>query len=608
MTPRWYQEQATDAAWRFLCSRPGSPVIILPTGAGKSLVLAMLAQRAIEAAGRVVMLAHRKELLQQNADKLRALLPGTDIGIYSAGLKSRDTEHDILVAGIQSIYSRAGEIGARHLVLIDEVHLVPDDGDGMYRSFLADLQQINPRCRMVGLTATPFRTGTGKLCRPDAMFQEICYSVPVKQLIDEGFLCGLKSTVAESTVDTSGLHIRGGEFIQNEMAAAFGDSAKVDAACREIVAKTRDRNTTLIFCSGVQHAKRVACRIENLTGEPCGLVTGETSPIERAATLAAFRNGTLRKLANVDVLTTGFDAPNIDAISVLRATASPGLFAQICGRGFRIAPGKDDCLILDFGENIRRHGPIDAEDYGQRKKHEGGGAGDAPEKTCPNCEESCPLSATECECGYLFPEREPREAKHGTNASNLDILQQPAKKTEWIVEGVSFARHRKRGATPDTPDTLRVDYVCTPADGSLEIVCGKCGRDEDHKVIPMAAGHAHHAMLRCGECNEFIKWLPKSGNLSEKTISEWVCLEHDGYALDKALKWWRERSIAAVGGIDEAIDLFERGAVAAPTRITTKPEGQYTRIVAYELDAKPETWREPEEAEHYDAFAEELPF
>ena len=108
MTLRWYQSESVQAAWDFLRTAPGNPVICLPTGAGKSLVIGELCREAVERwGGRVIVLAHRKELLQQNAAKIRAAAPGLDVGIYSAGLDLRDTDHAVIVAGIQSVFRRA---------------------------------------------------------------------------------------------------------------------------------------------------------------------------------------------------------------------------------------------------------------------------------------------------------------------------------------------------------------------------------------------------------------------------------------------------------------------------------------------------------------------
>lgn len=547
MDLRWYQSAAVESAWQFLRTQAGSPVVVLPTGSGKSLVIAALCSEAITKwHGRVIVCQHRKELIEQNADKIKRLSPLLDVGVYSAGLKSRDTEHAVVCCGIQSVFKRAEEFGRRDLILIDEVHLVPSDGEGMYRTFLTELRRFNQHVRMIGLTATPFRTGEGKLAGADKLFQKICYDVPIKRLIDDGYLCRVTNQAGSATLDTSGLHVRGGEFINHEVESLFNSGDNVTNACREIVAKTTNRHSVLVFCSGVKHAERVTSEIERLTGQQCGLITGDTMPLIRAETLRRFKSQSLKFICNVDVLTTGFDAPNIDAIAVLRATMSPGLFAQIVGRGFRIDSTKRDCLVMDFGENLKRHGPIDSADFGQESQSKGTGEG--PQKICPNCEEPVPAGLAECGCGFVFPERK-RGNNHEENADQESaLLAEQVAPQEWLVESVEWSRHRKKKATLDDPDTLRVDYACALADS-------------------------------------------RGGNLSRETISEWVCIEHDGFARKKAATWWREHSLAPVPeGIDAAIDLWQRGAVVMPERLTTRREGRWYRILSREVDERPTDW------------------
>lgn len=562
---RDYQAESVSSAWSDLCSKAGNPVIVLPTGAGKSLVVADLARKAREASGRVLVLAHRKELIEQNAEKVRALLPHESVGLFSAGLRRWNSDANIVLAGIQSAHKKAEYFGERHLVLIDEVHLVPADGEGMYRKFLDDLRRYNPKLRMVGLTATPYRTGEGSICGAGKLFQRICHEVKVQPLIAAGYLSPLVSNPAAAAVDCSSLRVRGGEFIAGEMESLFDDSAKVSAAVSEIIAKTQGRQSILVFCAGVAHAQHVTERIA-AAGESVAAVTGGTTDLERAGALSRFRAGQLRFLVNCDVLTTGFDAPNIDAIAILRATQSPGLFVQICGRGFRKSWGKENCLILDFGGNIERHGPVDAVDFGRAKKGAFGG-GEAPAKVCPNCEEPCPASVLFCEsCGWKFP---PRELKHDETASAAAILSAPE---VFTVEEVRLSRHKKRNRTESDPDTLRVDYLCK-GDGNIE-----------------------------------------------HTISEWVCLEHEGFARTKAMLWWKNRSKANLmeescgDDIDTAISLWQRGAVAMPHHLTAQREGKFWKILSVQLDPIPETWSEEvvdvdfEPAQAQTFGVDELPF
>jgi DNA repair protein RadD len=564
MNPRYYQTAANDAAWQFLSEKPGNPLIVLPTGAGKSLVIAMLARQALEFGGRVVVLAHRKELLQQNAEKIRILLPGVDVGIFSAGLKSRETSQDVLCAGIQSVYRKASEIGPRHLVIVDEAHLISQDEDSMYGSFINDILAANPKARVTGLTATPYRTGEGPICGPDKLFRRICYEAQTGKLIAEGFLCPITNKAAESSVSTDSLAIRGGEFIEGDVQKLFGRWETVGIACQEIYTKTKDRHSVLIFASGVSHAESVAREMHELSGEPVGIVTGETLPIERAETLRRFRDQSLRWLVNCDVLTTGFDAPCIDAIAVLRATMSPGLFAQMVGRGLRKDPSKENTLVLDFGENIKRHGSLDDASYGrasseasakQRAAAEANGRG----KPCPACGIDSPSKAPACiECGFAFPVKE----HHGAKADDGSTLTGEYPPEQWTVESVAWGRHTKKG-DPDAPPTLRVDYTVKPLEGGL---------------IP-------------------------------KTVSEWVCFEHTGFARTKAVLWWQARSVSTVPEtIEEALSLLNRGACRTPLQLITVRDGKYTRIKEVMFcDERPEEWAEEAE-EVLDSFGEEVPF
>lgn len=531
MQLRHYQQDAVRATWDWLCDRSGNPVIVLPTGAGKSLVIAQLAKDALAFGGRVLIVAHRKELLEQNAAKVRALLPGVKVGAFSAGLRRWDSESDIVCAGIQSCWNKPHIFGARHLVMIDEAHLVSTKNEGTYRKFLNDLVSINPRARVVGLTATPYRTGEGVLCGPEKLFQGVSYEAKIPRLIAEGYLCPITSQPAEHEADTSKLHVRGGEFVAGELEQLFGDMALVREATAETVAKCRDRKSIIVFCAGVNHALSVAREIEKLTGEHVGVVTGESTDLERAGALAGFRNGITRWLVNVDVLTTGFDAPNIDAIAVLRATCSPGLFAQICGRGFRLHPSKKDCLILDFGQNVERHGPLDSERYGQQREKQATGEG-GPEKLCPNCDSLVPVSCRECSCGFRFPAPKP-SPRHEGEAGDAELLLAQQKPQRWLVEEVRCCKwtNKKTGSI-----TLRVDYECQ-LDGA-------------------------------------------SGNLTKEVVPEWVCLEHDGFAGRKAQEWWRLHCHIPAGSIDEAVDLWQAGCVDFPAWIETKKDGRFFRIVS----------------------------
>ncbi len=199
----------------------------------------------------------------------------------------------------------------------------------MYGQFINDLRTITPKLRIVGLSATPYRLDSGHVCSKTGLFNKVCYEANLKRLIAEGYLSNITNKPTATEYDTSGLHLRGGEFIQQEMEGLFGDLYKTKLAVSEIVSAFADRKSIIVFCSGVGHAYTVAEEIRKATGQDVGVVEGGTLELERARAIADFKSGRLRWLVNMDVLTTGFDAPNIDGIAVLRATMSPGLFCRL---------------------------------------------------------------------------------------------------------------------------------------------------------------------------------------------------------------------------------------------------------------------------------------
>ncbi|MFB3894533.1 MAG: DEAD/DEAH box helicase family protein [Phycisphaerae bacterium] len=535
ITLRPYQAEAVSAVYDHLRRRDDHPCVVIPTAGGKTPVMASICRDAVEQwNGRVLILAHVKELLEQAVEKLHTMAPDLwmRIGVYSAGLRSRDTEHPIIVAGIQSVYKRAAELDAFDLILLDEAHMLPPDGEGMYRTFLADAQKVNPRVRLVGLTATPYRMTTGLICGPENLLNCVCYEVGVRELIVQGYLCPLKTKAGRRKVDTSALHVRGGEYVAGEVEALMDDDSLVRSACREIAEYTQDRHSVLIFAAGVQHAQHVQ-RVLRESGLECGFVCGETLPFERADTLRRFRDGQLKYLVNVNVLTTGFDAPNIDCVALLRPTNSPGLYYQMVGRGFRLHRFKDNCLVLDFGGNILRHGPVDA----LQVKDRANGGGEAPAKECPECQAVIHAAYSVCpECGYEFPP--PQREKHEREATTAGVLSGEVTETQYPVEEVFYNIHVKRGAPEGHPPTMRVDY-------------------------------------RVG-FNDF--------------RSEWVCFQHTGYARAKAEVWWKERSCEPFPAtVEEAVAVCLAGGVAQTLEITVRAVAgeKYDRIVGHQLGPKP---------------------
>lgn len=332
MKLRSYQSAAVDAVFQYWREGGGSPLLDLATGLGKSVIIAKLIQEIGTRYPdmRILVLVHVQELVEQDFTALIRLWPQASAGIYSAGLGRRDAHHRITFASIQSVFRKGRDIGPRDLVLIDEAHLVPKAGEGMYLTLLEALRDVTPDLRVAGLTATAFRLDSGRLDQGEGrLFDQIVYHYGVGEGVEDGWLAPLTCRAASIEIDVSDVAKRGGEFVAGALEAAADKDELTRAAVAEIMARAGDRQSWLIFCSGVKHAQHV-CTALNAEGVPCGVVTGETPKEIRRQLIADFKRGKLRALTNAQVLTTGFDAPQTDLIAFLRPTLSTGLYVQMC--------------------------------------------------------------------------------------------------------------------------------------------------------------------------------------------------------------------------------------------------------------------------------------
>ena len=309
LTLRPYQQAAIDAIYGYFAGNAGHPLVVIPTAGGKSLVMAAFIEGVLRAwpDQRILIVTHVRELIAQNHAELIGLWRDAPAGICSAGLGRRDLGARILFAGIQSIHRSAYDVQRCDLVLIDEAHLIPVASNTMYRRFLDTLARINPQLKVIGFTATPYRTGSGMLHEgKGALFTDIAYEVSVRQLIDDGWLCPLVSKAAETRLDVSGVGSRGGEFIPGQLQAAVDLPEITQAAIDEVVRLGSDRRSWLAFCAGVEHATHVAEAIR-ARGFTAATIFGDTPKVERDRTIAAFKRGEIRALASMGVLTTGFN-------------------------------------------------------------------------------------------------------------------------------------------------------------------------------------------------------------------------------------------------------------------------------------------------------------
>lgn len=403
---RPYQHATLHAVEEWYGEHDGNACVVLPTGAGKSVIIAHFCKEQLHAHPhiRIVILTHVRELVQQNANQLRDAWPNAPLGVYAAGLNRRELYERITVASIQSIYDKTQFMASVDVLIIDECHLIPPSSGGMYRTTIDALREKNPRMVVLGFTATPFRMGQGLLTEgKDAMFDALIepHGTTIPELIAAGFLAPLFSKATALKLDVSDVHKRGGEYVEAELQAAVDKDLNNEGVAREIVtiAELHSARAMLVFCAGVAHAEHMAEQITQ-HGIPAECVTGKTPKAQRDDILTRLRRGELRCVTNAMVLTVGFDYPDIDLIALVRPTLSKSLYHQMVGRGLRPKSHAERCIVLDFAGCVARHGPVTELDITAPRK----GSGEAPTKECPACTAIIFTGYRTCpHCGHEFP-------------------------------------------------------------------------------------------------------------------------------------------------------------------------------------------------------------
>lgn len=547
LKPRPYQVEAREAIYRYFATHPDpthNPVVAMPTGTGKAIVIADFIQSVLQTwpGQRIMMLTHVKELIEQNADKMKSLWPNAPLGIYSAGLGEKMPHMPITFAGIQSAAKNAHLFGKQDLILIDECHLVSPDENASYKAFINELRKANPWLRLVGLSATPYRLGLGMITN-GGVFTDVCYDITglsaFTRLLDDGYLSPLIPMATKTELDVSGVHKRGGEFVASELQAAVAKEELTRAALQEAMIAASNRNHWLIFAAGIDHIEMIHDILLQM-GVMATFVHSKMKATQRDDNIARFKRGEVRALINADILTTGFDFPALDCIILLRPTSSPVLHVQILGRGTRpvYAPGfdldtvegrltaiaagpKQNCLVLDFAGNTMRLGPINDPRIPRKK---GDGKGEIPIKVCNTCGCLNHISARVCDnCGDPFQFQE--KITPSASTAQLIVRDEPLVET-FCVDRVTYALHRR----PGTPQSLKVSYYC-----------------------------------------------------GMRRFTEWICLEHHGNPIQrKAHKWWRDRidtepPLCVEDALQQVNDL------AVPANIRVWINRQYPEIIDHEF-------------------------
>jgi len=424
---RDYQQEAVSAVVKHFRKTNESAVIVLPTGSGKSLVIAELARLAKR---KILVLTHVKELVEQNHQKYETY--GVTAGIYSAGLKLKETQHQVTFASIQSAARNLDAFSEPYsLIIIDECHRVnlasPDfpnekskdkakdnakskpkskgkgeskeqspekasklSNSNQYQQIIKKLMQVNPEVKLLGLTATPYRLGMGWIYKKHYRgfmrseekrpFEHCIYELPIRYLIKRQYLT--KPNLVDATIehyDFSSLRANAsGEYSPTDINHLLNKNPRVtQSIIEQVIELGHKRQGIMVFAATVEHAKEV---FSYLPIKLSALITGATDNTERDKLIKAFKRKQIKYLVNVSVLTTGFDAPHVDMIAILRPTQSVSLYQQIIGRGLRLSENKKYCLVIDYtGNDFDLYHP----EIGEKKPNS---KSQPVQVVCPSCE------------------------------------------------------------------------------------------------------------------------------------------------------------------------------------------------------------------------------
>lgn len=506
ITPRDYQKEAIQAIFKYFYSgKRGNPLVVAPTGSGKSIMISYLCSEVVKRwpGQKILVISHVRKILGQNYSAIKKHIKNKEIGLYSAGLKSK-TIKDITVAGIQSIYNKPELFDQFDIIIVDECHTIPHKRNGMYHKFFNQIEKP-----VIGFTATPFRLGYGYLHLGDgAFFDDIVYTITIKKLQADGYLCSLTCKGTKKRLKADKIKKVAGDFMLKELSLAFDREEITKDIVQELLIYKQLRKKWLVFAIDIEHAEHLAKQL-CLNGIKAAAVHSKMNGDEDAI-YKGFEEDEYQALVSVAMLTTGFDAPYVDLIALCRPTDSPVLHIQIIGRGLRIFPGKDDCLILDFANNLLRNGPIDSPVI----KIKGNGTGEAIMKECNNCWEIVHAAVRICpSCGQAF------QFKHKLSATPKERKVLTFEEWHKVTE-VKYFRYTGSKGIP----MLKVSYFC-----------------------------------------------------GLRRFSEFVCLEHNGYAQHKAKHWWKRRSkVEAPSTAQQALE--HSSTLTQPKEILVNEGGKFDTI------------------------------
>lgn len=444
ITPRPRQAKAIEdlrAAYRRGFK---APVMIAPTGFGKSATAICMIQNALDKGKRVWFIAHLKEILNDTSNRL------TDAGIpYGWIAAGRDGNHrlPVQVAMVQTLVRRLDRYQPPDLIIVDEAHLaVANTYQQIFEWAGAGPKFKRPGgAHLLHLTATPCRLDGRGMNEVADILVPTCST---QDLIDEGLLAPIRY-YAPSEPDLSGVHTSMGDFNQGELAAAM-DKPVITGSAVQHYRKLADGRPAVAFCVTVEHATNVAEQFRQ-AGYRAVAISGESDTVERDAALQGLRDGVLDVVCNCALWVAGVDAPSIGCIIQLAPTQSVVKYLQSVGRGLRTHPGKDDCIILDHAGNVKRHGlPTDLREWtlAAVEKRKNSKKSEVPVKTCPVCFATVPSIVTDCACGHHF---EPVGREIEEVDGQLEEITAAAAKAQAVKE-----RKMEQGRSQTEADLIRI--------------------------------------------------------------------------------------------------------------------------------------------------------
>jgi DNA repair protein RadD len=548
MPLRYYQREAVDAIFDYWRETPGHPLVVAATGTGKSIMQASSTCELLDGWSdmRIMNTTHVVELVEGNFKELIGLRPFAPAGIGASSLGRQDYHAQVLFSQLQTVHSKARQIGHVDVLQIDEAHLVPFKQATMYRRLIDDLMAINPDMKINGFTATDYRLDGGRLTEGDGkLFDAVVYDYGIRRGIDDGYLTPITSKPVDTNYDITGVGRSMGEYKASDYRAAVDTDELNRRVVQEVLDTEGHRKKALIFCRGIEHAARVRDEFKR-QGRAVELVHGGTPSGERRRLIEDLKSGKLWGLVNDNILSTGTNIVGVDLIVDLYRTMSAGRYVQRVGRMTRVVypPGFDPESVdaaarraaiasylkpngryMDFAGNISEHGPVDM----VQPRKPGSGSGEAPIKLCPNCEEQCHASARICHCcdhEFVFEEK-PKFAERPTDAPILST-----ETAAWRpVTSRSFRFHEGKG---ENPPSVKVTYMC----GLTTINEWLCPQHHEHPN-PKSRGYptskAQRYWAQHGGQRPFprtvLEWLERQNEL---LVTDEIQVEPDG-------KYWKPR-------------------------------------------------------------------